>query len=65
MFAGHSLGGAVGAVMAGWIFDSFARYDWTWIVGLALALLAAILAWSVPEKRDKARDDSVPAGAAA
>ena len=52
MFLGHSLGGAMGAVAGGWIFDAFAQYDWAWIVGSALALLAAVLAWSVPEKNN-------------
>jgi MFS family permease len=65
MFAGHSLGGAIGAVMGGWIFDTFARYDWTWIVALALALLAAVLAWSVPEKREAAPDAGKQAAATA
>lgn len=65
MFAGHSLGGALGAYAGGVIFDAMARYDWVWIIALVLALLAAVLAWLVPEKRDGARDDTVPAGAAA
>lgn len=65
MFAGHSLGGAIGAVLGGWIFDSFARYDWTWIVALALALLAAVLAWSIPEKRNAAPEDKSSAAATA
>ena len=52
MFMGHSLGGAIGSVAGGWIFDTFARYDWAWIIALGLALLAAVLAWSVPERRE-------------
>jgi MFS family permease len=52
LFAGHSIGGALGAWLAGYFFDLFALYDWVWMMGLALALVAAVLAWSVPEKRD-------------
>lgn len=52
MFLGHSIGGAIGSITGGWMFDSFARYDWVWIIALALALLAAVLSWSVPEKRE-------------
>ena len=26
------LGGAAGSVAGGWIFDTFARYDWAWII---------------------------------
>ena len=61
MFAGHSVGGALGAMTAGALYDLFARYDWVWIIALALAFLAAILAWSVPEKREAV---TAPAGAA-
>ena len=52
LFLGHSLGGALGAISAGALFDLFQTYDWTWMAGLALALIAAVLAWSVPEKRE-------------
>ena len=63
MFAGHSIGGALGAWLAGYFFDLFALYDWVWIMGLALALLAAVLAWSVPEKRDIGPVSAKPAAA--
>jgi len=57
LFLGHSIGGALGAVAGGALFDLFQTYDWTWIAGLTLALIAAVLAWSVPEKREE-----IPAG---
>lgn len=41
--AGHSLGGAVGAFLGGWLFDLFARYDWVWLLSIVLALLAGLL----------------------
>ena len=55
LFGGHSLGAAVGAVMGGWLFDLFARYDWVWNIALGLALLAGVLALLVrtPEEGDR------------
>ncbi len=44
MVGGHSLGAAAGALMGGWLFDLFARYDWVWNVAFAMALLAGIFA---------------------
>jgi len=43
LFGGHSLGAAAGALMGGWLFDLFARYDWVWNIALILAVLAGIL----------------------
>ena len=55
LFGGHSLGGAVGAVSGGLIYDLLATYDWLWIVSVLFALLASFLAVSVPETRDRTR----------
>lgn len=64
MFAGHSLGGALGAFLGGVAFDLLAQYQWVWIAALALAFVASILAWSVPERRDKVPEsEAVPAAA--
>jgi MFS family permease len=52
LFTGHSIGGALGAWLGGYFFDLTGRYDWVWFIGFGLALLAAVLAWSVPEKRE-------------
>ena len=60
LFLGHSIGGALGAVAGGALFDLFQTYDWTWIAGLTLALIAAVLAWSVPEKRDETPSGAEP-----
>ena len=51
LFAGHSIGGALGAYAGGAIFDAFARYDWAWILALGLALLAAVFALMIEERR--------------
>ncbi len=61
LFAGHSIGGALGAWLAGYFFDLFALYDWVWMMGLGLALVAAVLAWSVPENRHLAPAAAEPA----
>jgi MFS family permease len=51
LFAGHSIGGALGAYAGGAIFDAFARYEWAWILALGLALLAAVFALMIQERR--------------
>lgn len=43
LFGGHSLGAAAGAMMGGWLFDLFAKYDWVWNIAFGLAILAGIL----------------------
>ena len=51
IFAAHSLGAAAGSFLGGQLFELFARYDWVWIVSLALALLAALLTVPIRENR--------------
>ena len=34
LFGAHSLGAAIGAVSAGWLFDLFAKYDFVWWVSV-------------------------------
>lgn len=45
--AGHSLGGAAGALMGGVLFDLFASYAATWIAAVVLAQAAAVLVLAV------------------
>jgi len=52
LFAGHSLGGAAGSFMGGWMFDLFQRYDWMWIASFAVSLLAALFSILIRENRD-------------
>jgi predicted MFS family arabinose efflux permease len=49
--AGHSLGAAAGAFLAGYLFDLFARYYWVWAVSIALALVAGLLVFAIRETR--------------
>jgi len=51
IFAAHSLGGALGSFMGGYLFELFARYDWVWLISIALALLAALLTIMIRERR--------------
>lgn len=51
IFASHSLGAALGSFMGGYLFDLFARYDWVWMISIALALLAALLTILIKENR--------------
>ena len=52
IFALHSLGGALGSFMGGYLYDLFARYDWVWIVSVGLALIAACLTMLIRENRE-------------
>ena len=51
IFAAHSLGGAAGTFLGGYLFELFARYDWVWFVSFGLALLAAALTVLIRENR--------------
>ncbi|MFM0336103.1 MFS transporter [Paraburkholderia fungorum] len=48
--AGHAIGGALGAVAGGIVFDKSGRYDALWCTSIALALVAAIMALAVNDK---------------
>jgi MFS family permease len=52
IFALHSVGGALGSFMGGWLFEAFARYDWVWMVSVFLALFAGFLTMFIRENRD-------------
>lgn len=42
--AGHSLGAALGAFAGGVVFDVLGSYQWLWMLSIAMALLAALIA---------------------
>lgn len=62
LFAFHSVGGAAGSFVGGWLFDLVGQYDWMWILSFALALSAAFLSLFIPETRG--RSGMAPAAAA-
>ncbi|MDF2765247.1 MAG: transporter [Rhodospirillales bacterium] len=49
--AGHALGGAAGAILAGRLFDLFARYDGVWLISVGLAMLAGLISFTIRENR--------------
>ncbi len=63
LFAGHSLGGAAGSFLGGWLFDLFQRYDWVWIASFAVSLIAALVSILIRETRgpDEAAAEPAPA----
>lgn len=50
---GHSIGAAAGAFSGGYIYDLFMKYDWVWILSLALAGSSAVLALLALDPRSK------------
>lgn len=53
--AGHSLGAAAGAFLAGWLFDLFARYQTVWLASVLLAVFAGFLVFAIRENRPSGR----------
>jgi predicted MFS family arabinose efflux permease len=53
LVSAHSFGGATGAMLGGWLYDLFARYQEMWWATFALCIAAALLALSLggPIKR--------------
>jgi MFS family permease len=47
----HAGGAAIGAFLGGFLYDLFQRYDWIWIISIALALSAALLVCLIREDR--------------
>ena len=62
LFGGHSLGAAIGVVIGGWMFDISARYDFVWLLSVALAAMAGVFAILVRETRQPP-SEAVPAAA--
>jgi predicted MFS family arabinose efflux permease len=51
--AGHAVGAAAGALLGGWLFDLFLRYDGLWLVSIGLAVAAGLLVLTIPEPRGR------------
>jgi predicted MFS family arabinose efflux permease len=49
--AGHALGAAAGAYLAGLLYDLAAHYFWVWVAAVGLALLAGLLSFAIREDR--------------
>ena len=61
--ASHSLGGALGAFMGGYLFDLFARYQSVWAASIALAVIAGFLSFTIRELPDRRGRRLAAAGA--
>lgn len=56
--AGHSLGAAAGAFSGGYIFDLTMRYDWVWMLSLALAVGAGLMVFMLRDQSKQMREVS-------
>jgi MFS family permease len=54
--AGHALGGAAGAFMAGVLYDLYAQYDAVWIASIATAVAAGFMVFTIRENRQPTRE---------
>ncbi len=59
--AGHALGGAAGAFMAGILYDLYAQYDAVWIASIGVAVAAGLMAFTIRENREGAAPKLQPA----
>ena len=51
--AGHALGGAAGALLAGRLFDISARYDGVWLASVVVAIFAGLICFTIRESRGR------------
>lgn len=49
--AGHALGAAAGAFLAGVLYDAFAQYLWVWLAAMLLAIGAGFICLTIRERR--------------
>ena len=59
--AGHALGGAAGAMMAGILYDLYAQYDVVWLASIGVAVSAGLMAFTIRENRAPATPRLQPA----
>ncbi|HRO57787.1 MAG TPA: MFS transporter [Burkholderiaceae bacterium] len=61
VFLSHQIGSATGVWLSGRSFAASGSYDTMWFASIALALIAAALAWMIDERPDRGRSE--PGGA--
>ena len=59
--AGHALGGAAGAFMAGILYDLYAQYDAVWLASIGVAVAAGLMVFTIRENRQPAEPKLQPA----
>jgi MFS family permease len=50
IFAGHSVGAALGALFGGYLFELYAQYDWVWWSSIGLAVLAGLIVFLLRDR---------------
>jgi predicted MFS family arabinose efflux permease len=55
--SGHAVGGALGALAGGMLFDAVGTYGWLWSSALALSLLAGLLVFTLKNYPDSDEPD--------
>jgi predicted MFS family arabinose efflux permease len=61
--AGHSIGGAMGAFLGGYVFDTTGSYDLLWIGSLWLAVGAGLIVLLIPKRGFPAHASESPTAA--
>ena len=61
VFLSHQIGSATGVWLSGRSFAASGSYDTMWFASIALALMAAALAWMIDERPDRGRTRPVEA----
>ena len=49
VFLGHQIGSFIGVWLGGWMYDRSGSYEAVWWLGVALAVMAAIVHWPIKE----------------
>ena len=57
----HQVGAALGAALAGWLFDATHSYTWAFFSGAALATLAAAMSLAIDERPVSRKPTAAPA----
>lgn len=57
VFLSHQIGSATGVWLSGRSFAASGSYDTMWFASIALALIAAALAWMIDERPDRGRSE--------
>lgn len=50
VFLSHQLGGFSGIWLGGYLYNNFGSYEYIWMAGIALAIVAALLHWPIDER---------------
>ena len=50
VFLSHQLGSFSGVWLGGWLHKNFGSYDFIWIAGIVLGIVAALLHWPIEER---------------